>query len=299
MPTVTPEDTTYSINHFAKMVKEFSEKKVGDPDAVLETVRKCRTASPQVFEERRVTQYLKARSSALKTLTDQYLVARLSSKFPLVDPGLFMLKRHLTVTKEGEITSDRTKPLGKKSEAGTVRCEVPLFVSVPLFGDHNASLGKYTFRERDYNHGGYGVDSEYHRPYSSTTSYTSEITAKLPTPPENIVNAGRQAVGFYYAVVGEMMQHPDLCDLLAAEPPPPELSVIWIPAANKLNVEVKKKVTLAKVQKVVPLPRSYDPALLLTVGDRNFVVKTYDIVEEEPMEHFLREFTSGPSKLPK
>jgi hypothetical protein len=261
--------TATAIDNFDKTVRSHTAKKVGDTAQILTQIDKIKNSNPPVYEEDKIKVFLNQRAKALATLIDNYMVAKLSSQYPLLDESLFKLKRHLYI-RGGVITDDRTSPI-----KDTVRpTEVPLFIHAPS-GDKKVELSK--FRRSESQTWG-------------QRRITTTITASVPVVPPNVAEEGRKALAFYYAAMSELYSKPLTSDLLSPDAPP-TLETLWIPTVQSMNVQVD-------VQNI-PAPRRYDPALLLNHKGRYYLVGLWEIKEEEPFENLLREFTVGAAKFPK
>jgi hypothetical protein len=282
--------TASVINRFDAFVKEHTTKKSGDADAILDQVRKCKNANPSIFEAKKVQEFLTVRAKTVSSLVGQYISARMTVKYPLLDDALFSMKRHLIVTPKGTLSSDRVAALDKLPNKTDIRVTIPLFAEVPLEGPYGVDLGGWS-RKTSRVTNNYG-DREY-------KTHTGTVKSTLPEPPQDIKQAGRKAIGYYYNIVSEMYADDDLSEVLPTEPRSPELSIIWIPSPKALGLKIETTVKVVKAarpevkREPVVIPKNYDPALLLRINKLRFLVKTYDIVDEEPLINFLREFSTG------
>lgn len=285
MATANPEATAVIINRFDDFIKENSTKKLGDAETTLAQIRKCKNINPSVFEPKKVAAFLTERAKTVAALVGKYLTARMTVKYPILADELFKMKRHLTVTKGGVITSDRISPL-EKGNNKDIRVTCPLFAEVPIGGPYTVEIGSWN-KKTSRMMNSYG-DREY-------KTHSGSIKATLPEPSLEIKSLGRMAIGYYYNIVGEMYQDADLSEVLPTEPRTPQLSIIWIPSPKALGLKIEKSVKVVKGPRPEPvmIPKYNDPALLLAVGNLKFVVKTYDIEDEEPLVNLLREFSTG------
>src|SRR3989344_9573305 len=70
---------------------------------VATDIGRVKDLNPPVYNSRGIEEFLRGRAIHLKQLVDEYFVKSMSHEFPLIDEGLFNLKRHLTMTKKGKI----------------------------------------------------------------------------------------------------------------------------------------------------------------------------------------------------
>jgi hypothetical protein len=275
--------TLTAMNEFAKTVKEHATKRVGDPEEIREKILRCKAANPPVFEEKEVAGFLKARAKTLKTLIGQYVLARLSAHYPVIDEKLFDLNRFLYF-KKGSLVADDTKA---RKESGARAEKVRLFAYCSLENPKD-TLAKFSYLEGGRLHptAGYWVAKKRH---------TIEVTATLPKPPAEVLVAGRKALGVYHKLVGDLLTDTELGELYD-ESEAAFLAATWIPTATSLSVKIETK----ELPRPLPAPATLDPALLLEVPPHVFLVTLWDAVdEEEPFEHYLREFSKGSAKIEK
>ena len=174
--------------------------------------------------------------------------------------------------------------------------EVPLFAHAKADADKKMELGRYKKTSvAEVLHGTY---LERVTVYSTTSwggrdtkETTVTVTVAVPETPPSVTERGRKALGLFYKTLGEAMSDPKTSDLFE-NLEKPTLETIWIPAIQSLNVKVEEKVTLA------PRPNP-DPALLLRHSGRYYLVGLWNIGDELPFEHILREFSVGSVEFPK
>lgn len=259
--------TIEAIENFKKTIKSHSSKE-GNHVEIKEAIKKVKGASPDIYSNVRVEIFLKARAKAISELTNRYITAVFSSQYPLLSNEILKLKRYLYLQGE-KIIEDTTSPITEKEKGKKI--EIPLFAKAEFknIGATKLDLIKKTKRD----------------PWGGHT--TNTITATLPEPPQQVVRAAKNAIGFYHKTISDIYTD-DLLDNMFDNIPDPKLNVIWIPAVNTLSIKTEIKA-----------PKRIDPALLLSLGEQNFVVTTWDIEEEKSYEWFLREFSIGNAQIHK
>lgn len=267
--------TLDSIEQFPdKLIKstKISDKK--SVEKIISDIERIRLQNPATYDENRTGEYLKRRSQVLKELVESYFTEAMSVEFPLISDELFNLKRVLTLEYDGvkwQVTSDdaqntenETLNAGKIEESKIQKVTMPLFAYTPLFdGKHVSKLAEYA---KDFRR--------------------TELSAKLPgVIGPNLKEASRNALSHYFGILKEMFANPVASDILYSEGKfdQPEIGAIWIPTPQSINIEVKD----------LPRPVNKDPAMILTARKKRYLVKTWNVDDEEPFESHLREFTTG------
>jgi hypothetical protein len=74
----------------------------------MENIDKAKKIVPSFYEEDAVRKFMIERSKVLKSLLNDYIIAKLSQNYPLIDNKLFELKRYLTINKDNTLVLDRT-----------------------------------------------------------------------------------------------------------------------------------------------------------------------------------------------
>lgn len=273
--TATTPETVTAIRDFQKIVELKATKNVGKSEEILKTIKQVKTLSPTVYDDDSLIDFIKARTKAISKLLDDYIIARLTVDFGLVDPSLFEMKRCL-IFEDGVVIKDRTEHTLKKRGDEQERIQIPLFARAPL-GSGSVNLLKLLKEKTE----GY-----------KTTTKKYDFSVDVPTPPPSVKVEIRKAIGKYYQIVSEVFSNEYLCDLKSVdvEMSPPKFDVTWIPTADSMNITMEEEI-------IDRTPVYRDPALLMNVAGKTFLVDTWGIPDEEPFENFLREFTTG--KYPK
>ena len=281
--------TALVIEKFPETIKRYSTTVEDEQlEPIIDGIDRLRQQNPAVYDEKAVARYLHGRTKTLKGLVDEYFVASIAHKFPLLSDELFGLKRHLTLIGQGKtwrVVRDDTEieeydaSQERKEKAKIKRIRVPLFAYTPLFdGKHTAKLGSFSRTRTN----GYG----------NTYRTTVTIEAKLPgSIGSNLKNAYRDALSHYFGVLSGMFTNPVAGDIMYAEGnlAQPKVGAIWIPTPESLNVSVDEKLTQRR--------KNLDPAMILKVRGNNYLVQTWKVDDEEPLEHYLREFSIGEGKI--
>lgn len=276
-------DTAKEIDGFASTMRKRSHRRVGDAKQIAGRIANVRGSFPLLPDEREIGKYVFARQKTLNELVTDYLVSVLSARYPLIDEALFTRRRWLAFEDNKLVADKAGQPPSERS--GRRRYEVPLFCVVPLAGDRRLVL---VDRQHTVNH----------PVHHYSVHVRVAISTTLPPVPHEILTAGHKAVGRFHAAISSAYANPDIAPLLGGLNLAPELTVAWIPTVKSLAVKTTTAVSRparATISPEVPLPRpGLDPALMLEVAGKRFLVALYDIPHEEPIEAMLREFTSGP-----
>ena len=283
--------TNTAIEEFSDTIRRYStEVEENKLESIAKGIWRLRTQNPNAYDEKAVARYLKDRAVALRDLVEEYFTTSIARKFPLISSELFDLKRYLTLVREGNnlrVISDDTE-MTKRKENKTQDIEkktivAPLFAYTPLFdGKHTAEIASFS-KQKNYR------------------KKTWTFEAKLPgNVGPNLKNAYREALSHYFEVLSEMFMDPVAGDIMYAESNlgynkkridefiRPEIGAIWIPTPESLNVKVKEE--LIKPRK------NLDPAMILKVRRNSYLVKTWNVDDEEPFENYLREWSTGDLK---
>ncbi len=284
--------TASAINSFEKIVKQHAARKVGDTSEILEHIERIKHANPPVYDETKIKTFLGQRAKSLSVLIDNYYVAKLTAQFPLLDNSIFDLKRYLTID-NGVIVGDSTsKPDHSKTKKLLQVIQTGLFVHGPMDHTRRIEVAKYRkTQKKTITLNSYGDKT------TRNITLTTNITAAVPEAPLATAELGRKAIGVYYGILAEILSNSTTSDLFALEETP-TLETMWIPTPHSLQFTKVKTIKVLSVEKSIPKPQSYDPALLLKHRDRYYVVGLWDINDELPFEATLREFTVGPVKFP-
>ena len=274
-------NTQALIDDFKGVLQQYSsspEKK--ELEKILANVERITKESPKVYDTSSIQKYLDARSQALNKLLEDYIVTAVSEEYPLLSPELFALKRHVVISKNDgayTVVRDEIKE-PKESEKDQKLISIPLFAYVPVVGNHTVTLGKYTKTTRNQ--------------YGGQRKTTVSVTAKLPCGlGPQLQTICREAYAQYFKVLSSTYAQPALGEILLNEKSlkNPELGVIWIPTIDSFSFKVTEKL-------IPPKRKIVDPAIVLSARGNTYLVQTWNIHEEEPFEHYLREYTTGPLK---
>jgi len=202
-------------------------------------------------------------NKALGRLAKEYFRHKMGEKYDLLSYELFELKRRMKVsTEEFEGTID---------------------LPVLAWSWYGNSHWKHEFKK----------ESESYDSYSKK-KHTTEITVKTKTPliPAEIKESASEAMAYSHEVCADALRNKSIRNYLATQIRTPEkitelvepsLAVIWKPRLEDLSVEVET--TEEVIETYDP-----DPALLLRFNKDYYLIATWDIPEEEPLDHYLREF---------
>lgn len=258
------------IADFAKIVESHVAKGT-DPGTIMAALQRVKAKNPTIYKEKQMSEFLKAKTKALNSLLGSYILARLSQSFGLLNRDLFLLKRHVIVTKDKKISYDSTRAPADKSK-NILRYEIPMFCVAGL-DDSKIQLGQISVR--------HSKTTNWRREYKTQKH---KLMASVPEIPEKIRRLGTKAIGTYFKIIGEIHSHDDLCDL-DIQFHKPKLEVIWIPMPESMNLKTEEKIVYRRIDP--------DPALVMSIGEQSFLVTLWNSKDEEPFEHVLREFSEG------
>lgn len=247
---------------FQETVTSAAKTKVGNAADLLKSAKAMGKTWVSVKNVIR-TDLLEEGKESLKAGVDALFIAKMTEHYGLVDESLFAFKRYLYI-EDGMIVADRTHKGSEVPDA--TRMTVPLFPWAAL-SDGMVQMGTIKTRKEKWD-----------------KWKVVEVSAKLPVIPPDIARSGREAMAVYCRTMADLhlIEGSEILDDLTKEA---RLGVTWIPSESDMVIDVWEE---------VPKPAGRpDPALLLLVGKLTFLVDTWDIEEEEPFEHILREFTSG------
>ena len=190
--------------------------------------------------------------SGIKNLVERYFSLQLAKKYTPVSNELTNLKREISVTVHPRYGGEQQTYL-----------QMPLFACARL--DQNMIYWK-----KDIPAGEGRADVE--------------MKAAAPRLPGSTRVKAREAIAYGYEVSAQARRTKTIGDLLTFSdetmPEPEEdLRILWIPRDEDLNVKV-----------TVPTPPDPDPALVLAYKSHFFLVDLWDITEEKPFQHYLREY---------
>src|SRR3989338_6086809 len=107
------------------------------------------------------------------------------------------------------------------------------------------------------------------------------FAARAPPIPKEVKQLAKKASADYMEICSKALREPVIGDILLRDietgKARQDLQVYWIPAFEDLEIEVEKE---------------KDPFLVSKIYDIHFLVARWDILGEEPYEHYLQEFTS-------
>lgn len=277
--------TIESIKNFPQLVNSHATQDHENANTILAQLKKVLAASPQSnFNQKQLKQFFTKRAEVVDHLVDQYFVAHFCKEFPLIDDALFKMRRYFLL-RAGTIISDTTKPVelfeepklnskGKPSKPKKIRAtkiEVPLFAYVPLPAtDQTITLANYSKTVR--------------RSWRRTTTKVN-MSTKLPGEfGVELQNIYAESVAKVYQILADC--YAELGKIQIQGAINFEIGAIWIPTINSINVKSE-----VKVERLV-----LDPAMVLKVRDKAFLITLWEVEEEKPIEHYIREFTTGSLK---
>lgn len=189
---------------------------------------------------------------SITALTERYFALQLSKKYAPISTGLV----HLTRSAKASV--------GDQYNEDLVNLQIPLFAIVP------------GFREKRW---------EWSEQIRTGRGGTIKISADTPYVPAEIMAKGREAMAYSDEVRSKALRERTLGDLIAFSGkklpmPNHDLSILWIPRDEDLAVDIE-----------IPRQPDPDPALVLGYRSHYFLVDKWNIKEERPLDHYLREYS--------
>ncbi len=264
--------TVQAIEGFEALVNSYKVEERGDPDKILQTIEKVRATTPDIYHQDHISAFLAKRAEIINKLIDDYLVA--SVKYPLLNRSMFSLRRWLQLrvdNKAAVVVKDETSEIAAK-EGAFYNISMPLFASINIQGIPACLMFKNSIN------------------LSNGSKLALEITANMPgVIGNNLRKLYKSTLADAYLLLANMLNEPGIGDCLTENLHKtsihPEVLVCWIPTSGSLSIKSEIKVK--------PRP---DPAMLLKLRDQYFLVSTWAVDDEEPLDHFLREYTEGSLK---
>lgn len=277
--------TIESIKNFPQLVNSHVTSDHENADKILSQLKKVLAATPQSgFSQKQLKQFFTKRAEVVDHLIDQYFIAHFCKEFPLIDDALFQMKRHFLL-RAGTIISDTTKSVelfeepklnskGKPVKPKKIRAtkiEVPLFAYVTLPAtEQTVVLSNFKKTVR--------------RGWRRTTTKVN-MSTKLPGEfGVELQNIYAESVAKVYQILANC--YAELGKIQIQGAVNFEIGAIWIPTINSINVKSEVKVERLNL----------DPAMVLKVRDKSFLITMWEVEEEKPIEHYIREFTTGSLK---
>lgn len=287
-----PVNTATALERFGEIIASAEMPADATPEAVLAQARRIVGATPPKSAATNISAYVRARRAAVTQLLRDYTAASLAKRYTPIDPALFKLQRHIRLDRAGSVLSDQTT--SKSDSRSRVAISIRLF-QWAYMGDSGGKFYVAVTGTRWANSASNDNDR-----YDGVV-----IRATVPTIPDSIIEAGKQAIGHCYQAIGEAFAEPafhegNLNTLLEAgsltdhaAPPTaaigPDAVVAWIPTPKSLQCRLVKS-----KPKPPAVEQRYDPAMLLVFGGKLYLVKTWiDDKVELPFDSYLREFSSG------
>ena len=288
--------STYTaIKEFEKTIDNHTLRpKQGQTEKIVKNIERVVAEMPRVYSTGKVGEYLTARAKLLTRSIEEYFGAVIGERFPLLSNELFDLKRYVSLEKHSDkkwvIVKDDTEESKSTPKGQTTVIAIDLFAYSPLFnnGKEDATklkLGSFTKTKRTGSiYSGYNTKRQ-------TVSIEAKLKGDLGL---NLRRTAQEALHDYFSILAEAYSKPFVGDVLLGQDVSlqeklknPEIGAIWIPTVDSLSVKATAKI----IRHVVA-----DPAMVLTVNEHKYLVKTWKMDDEEPLEAYLREFSIGSLK---
>ncbi len=194
--------------------------------------------------------------------------------FPSQEKDITNALRHLMVEyicKEFGMKYDRISPelfelertiSYRVHENRTENVAIPLFASV----DFGGGIWKL---EKEVNDG------------NTYNTYKIKLDSKVPPITKEVKEKAKQAIIDYMEIYSKALREPFISDVALGHldfiNPLLDLKTYWIPSPSELNIEVEK------IEK--------DPLLIANIYNKPYLIAKWDVLGEEPYQHYLMEFT--------
>jgi len=213
----------------------------------------------QLLTEVPLPSQTKAIHQALNTLAAEYICSGFGRKYDRLSSDLFELKRAVKCPVRRIYDNEQTE----------FPVNIPLFSSVRFGSD----------KEWEFN-GSVSIPKSKSR--SGETSYSVTLSSPVPPITRQAKEKARQARADYLEVYSNALRQPLIGDMLMQDLERfntgggLDLHVCWIPKANDLDIEVQE------IRK--------DPLLIAELYDQTYLVAQWDVLNEEPFQHYIEEF---------
>jgi len=280
--------TFEEVGNFEAFVKSHINKEsISDTKEIKKKLRRMRKLDIPNFDKVQAQQIMLERVSHQKDLATNFLLTSIQKHFPLISDELLSKKRFFVLkaesTTSGSIKISLIEDSLHESIANEManknidscKVEVKLIISCPLGSIKDQKIGDCIYTQ--------GRDSYNGRLIQSNIA----IHAKIPKKPEAaILSLKANALQIFYKTIAEMVGNKDMTSSTQENGNAfsPEFYMAWIPSPKSLSFETT----------IIPADR--DPALLMKICDKYFLLGTWDVEEELPIDSYLREFSSGSMK---
>jgi len=194
------------------------------------------------------------------SLSMNYLSTDLKAKYDIIKPGLLDLKRIIEI-KDGEIAE---------------KIKIPLFADAYI-RDTSWEMDKEIFENLN--------------PDYDTSNKEIEINSKTPMLPKEAKEKIKGFTQDYFIVFAKAFGEPIIGDLLLGQLNGnmgmglgPSFEIHWIPKPSEINVKIK--------------PIDPDPIITSRCFGDRFLIYQWRTKDEEPYEHYLREFRQTRGQMP-
>ena len=236
----------------------------------------------------KLTTAIEKRTEVQKKLASEFLFSSLQDVFPLMSPEFFNLRRYFVVTtKPTDVqykvevtvvaeTFDLENATKKQKETpNSSFLDIPRIQIVDENQIKPIQVGRTTYTGKD----GYG----------NLRQLDLSIDVEVPSRSQSgILLLKSKAISAYYEILGKMAKNCHMttfAESIMKDPKQSPTFVIgWIPDTKALKFSAKE---------IVQDP---DPALFMVVGGRHFLIGTWDIENEQSIDAYLREYSSGSMK---
>lgn len=251
------QTTLEYMTSFEENLRKYTRENLGDKEAVLSAIDEIKSANPPVYDKGEIDKYLEKRKEVLDHLLDSYFVSEFTNKYPLIDGSIFDLMRYILkdINSSNIVKNEQfVEDLVDEPNNDAPHLRVRLFVYTNLDKELRNQIATWKTGSTEY-----------------------KLISKLPEPPSRIKASRRKALADFYKIMADAYGNETISDLM--EQKDPEFGALWIPAPHHFELEIK------------PLPQPIDPALVMCVRKRLYLVDTWRIEEEMPFERYIREFT--------
>lgn len=273
-------------------LKEIIEKHtpavLPDADQVAVELDALRQAEPYHCE---LPTFSDVREDLTNKFFESYFRGCLSDRYRPISEELFSLRRQIRVR-----ATDRGIGIPREINTKDLKFDP---ATIPAFAVIN-----YGARQWDYTglvQGAVSKTDYNNRKIREKKQFEFRVFVNAPLLTSRVKAEAAEAMAFAYEVCASTLRNPaalrnlmyhsagenDTPEQIITDVTSPELKVLWKPNAEDLIFKLK-----------TPEPPNKDPALLLCFNKAHYLVTTWDIPNESPFRHYLKEFTTGNTPKP-
>lgn len=249
---------------------DISIRGIRDPKDIIDTIEKLQKIRPYECEQEQL-------NGAVVELVNSYFTLMLGQKYDkVVSDELFNLRREMPISKGNPLYSKILEKMVNEDIGKIDNLSIPTIARV----NYGESAWKYDGKINFVSHNSY-QRKEGILPF--------KIEVKTPMLSRDVKFKAGEALEHSFAILTKAMKNPVIREYICSHPEQTidkvvntGLNIIWKPSLDQMNIGFREP------EDVKILHR--DPALLLKFFGKNYLLTTWGVHGEEPLEHYLREY---------